>query len=96
MKAKKYNEKTLKHRRLTKYNVPVIGHFANHSVRYNSILEAEELTGINYHLIFENCIGLITSAQHTHWEYENGKHWIKYHAKRVRGKKLLRPVGFNG
>ena len=81
---------------ITWYQDYVIGHFKNTSIRYNSIIEAEERSGINYHLIFESCIGLITSAQHTHWEYENGKDWIKYHARRIRGKKALRPIGFNG
>jgi len=95
-KNRKFNEKTIKYRSQLKFNVPVIGHFHDHSVRYNSILEAEELTGINYHNIFDACIGRIWMAGMAHWEFENGRHWIKYHAKRVKGKRALRKIGFNG
>jgi len=95
-KNKKYNENTLKHRQQPKFNVPVIGHFDNESIRYNSIIEAEELTGINYHNIFDACIGRIRRAGMAYWEFENGRHWIKYHAKRVKGRRALRKVGFNG
>jgi hypothetical protein len=31
-----------------------------------------------------------------HWEYENGRHWIKYKAKQIVGQRALRPTGFNG
>ncbi len=35
-----------------RFNIPVIGHFANRSVRFNSIIQAENYTGISYCLIF--------------------------------------------
>lgn len=95
-KNRKYNKETIKYRSHPKFNVPVIGHFNNESIRYNSILEAEKLTGINYHNIFDACIGRIWGTGMARWEFENGRHWIKYHAKRIKGKRALRKVGFNG
>lgn len=94
----RYNKQTLKLRSHPKYNVPVIGHFGTHSILYKSILEAEQLTGINYHNIFDACIGRTWKAGMVHWEYENGRHWIKYKAKQVLGqrKNAMRIVGFNG
>lgn len=93
---KGFNEKTRKYRQHPKFNVPVIGHFSDYSKRYNSIIEAEYDTGIPYHQIFDACIGRTYSAGLIYWEYEDGKHWIKYHAKRKRGQRALRTIGFNG
>lgn len=90
------NEKTANYRKQKKFHVPIIGYTNNESIRYNSIIEAEELTGICYHLIFDACIGRTRSAGLMKWEFENGRHWIKYHAKRVLGQRALRPIGFNG
>ncbi len=67
-----------------KYNVPVIGHFANKSVRFNTILEAEQYTGINYTLIFEACVGKLYKARNVYWEFEKGNHYIKYKAHYLR------------
>lgn len=53
-----------------KYNVPVIGHFGDKSVRFKTILEAEKIIGINYNLIFEACIGKIYRAGNVYWEFE--------------------------
>ena len=94
----KDNKETIKHKQHPKYNVPVIGHFDNKSITYNSILEAEEITGVNYHNIFDACIGRIRVAGMAHWEYENGRHWIKYKAKQIVGqrKRAMRYVNFNG
>ena len=96
MKSRVKSEAVLKLKSQEKYNVPVIGHFLNESIKYNSILEAEELTDISYHLIFDACIGRIKKAGMASWEYENGKYWIKYRAKHLRGVRILRPIGFNG
>ncbi|MFW5804782.1 MAG: hypothetical protein ACOCWG_06085 [bacterium] len=63
-----------------KYNLPVIGHFADRSVEFKSILDAERATGINYNLIFEACIGKIYKAKNVLWEYKKGNHYIKYKA----------------
>ena len=63
-----------------KYNVPVIGHFADRSVLFDSILQAYEATNIHYTLIFESCIGKIHSAGNVVWEYKKGNHYIKYKA----------------
>ncbi len=95
---KRYNKKTIKYRQHPKFNVPVIGHYSNKSIRYNSIIEAEELTGINYHNIFDACIGRIYRAGMVHWEFENGRHWIKYKAKQIVGQRerAMRLIGFNG
>lgn len=95
---KGFNEATKRKREHSKFNVPVIGHFGTGSVRYNSILEAEELTDIAYHKIFDACIGRTRTADGIHWEYENGIHWIKYKAKQILGqrKNMMRYVNFNG
>lgn len=74
----KFNKATILKRMQKKYHLPVIGHFADKSVRFNSILEAEKFTGINYQLIFEACIGKIRNTKGVYWEYENGAHYIKY------------------
>jgi F0F1-type ATP synthase gamma subunit len=72
-----------------RYNVPVIGHFANRSIRFNSINEAESFTGISYTLIFEACIGKIYKARNVYWEFENGAHYIKYKAHYIRVQRQL-------
>ncbi|NBC82676.1 MAG: hypothetical protein GVY19_04765 [Bacteroidetes bacterium] len=64
-----------------RYNVPVIGHFADKSVRFRTILEAEKITGINYNLIFEACVGKVKNTRGVAWEYEKGTHYIKYKAQ---------------
>lgn len=64
-----------------KYNIPVIGHFADKSVRFRSILEAEKITGINYNLIFEACVGKVKNTRGVRWEYEKGSHYLKYKAQ---------------
>lgn len=76
-------------RRLRRYNVPVIGFFANRSVRFNSILEAEQITGISYTLIFEACIGKLYKARNVYWEFENGAHYLKYKAHYMRAKQYI-------
>ena len=78
-----------------RYNIPVIGHFANRSIRFNSILEAESFTGISYTLIFEACIGKIYKARNVYWEFENGAHYIKYKAYYIRAQRLLEEAGAN-
>lgn len=72
-----------------RYNIPVIGHFANRSIRFNSIREAEEITGISYTLIFEACIGKIYKARNVYWEFENGAHYLKYKSHYLRAKMQL-------
>ena len=82
---------TKKH--LRRYNVPVIGFFANRSVRFNTILEAEYYTGIPYTLIFEACIGKLYKARNVYWEFENGAHYIKYKAHYLRAKRYIEENG---
>ena len=60
MMKNKYSQK--------KYHLPVVGHFADKSVRFNSIVEASKATGIHPTMIFEACIGKIFKAKNTHWE----------------------------
>lgn len=80
-----------------KYHLPVIGHFADRSVRFKTILQASEATGIHYSLIFEACIGKIYKAKNVIWEFEKGNHYIKYKAFYMNAKDTYsRPVGFNG
>lgn len=67
-------------RQKKKYNLPVIGHFADKSVRFHTIIEAEKYTGINYNLIFEACVGKLKSTRGVFWEFERGHHYIKYKA----------------
>ncbi len=80
-----------------KYHLPVIGHFADRSVQFNSIIEASRATGIHYSLIFEACIGKIYKAKNTHWEYVKGNHYIKYKAYYINAQEnYTRHTGFNG
>lgn len=79
-----------------RYNIPVIGHFANRSIRFNSINEAESFTGISYTLIFEACIGKIYKARNVYWEFENGAHYIKYKAHYIRAQRQLEEEGGHG
>lgn len=94
---KKVNKETLRELSEKKYNLPVIGHFADKSIRFDSICQASQLTGINHHLIFESAIGKIKTAKGTLWEYEDGKHWLKYKAQYIRQQQnYMRLTGFNG
>jgi hypothetical protein len=67
-------------RKQKRFNIPVIGHFADRSIRFHSIIEAERITGIAYTLIFEACVGKIYKARNVYWEFENGAHYIHYKA----------------
>ncbi len=78
------NKRTQIKRSNKRFNLPVIGHFADRSVRFNSILEAERITGICYYLIFEACIGKIHKARNVYWEFEKGNHYLKYKAHYIR------------
>ena len=75
-----------------KYNLPVIGHFADKSILFNTILEAESITGINYNLIFEACVGKIYKARNVYWEFEKGNHFIRYKAYYLRAAERLREL----
>jgi hypothetical protein len=91
------NPNVLKKRSQKKYHLPVIGHFADTSVEFNSILEAEAVTGINYTLIFEACIGKIYKAKNVIWEFKKGNHYIKYKAYYINiQESYTRKSGFNG
>jgi hypothetical protein len=78
------NELVIRKRSQRKYHLPVIGHFADKSVRFATIMDAERVTGINYNLIFEACIGKIYRAGNALWEFEKGNHYIKYKAMYLR------------
>jgi len=88
----------IKYKRLQKkYHLPVIGHFADRSVRFKSILDAWQATGIHYTLIFEACIGKLYKAKNVIWEFEKGTHFIKYKASFINQQTTYsRKVGFNG
>lgn len=86
------SSRILQKRGQKKYNVPVIGHFGDKSVRFRSILEAEQLVGINYNLIFEACIGKIYRAGNVFWEFEKGNHYIKYKAYYLRAKEKIKEL----
>lgn len=91
------NEKVMEKRSQKKYNLPVIGHFADRSIEFNSILEAEAVTGIHFTLIFEACIGKIYKAKDVLWEYKKGNHYIKYKAYYINlHENYTRKGGFNG
>jgi len=91
------NDKVKKKRAQKKYHYPVIGHFADRSVEFKSILEAEAVTGIPYFMIFEACIGKIYKAHNVHWEYKKGNHYIKYKAYYINAQEsYTRKTGFNG
>jgi hypothetical protein len=86
------NSKVLQKRSQKKYHLPVIGHFADKSVRFDSIVDAEGITGINYNLIFEACIGKIYRAGNAVWEFEKGNHYIKYKAMYLRALERIREL----
>ena len=91
------NEKVVQKKAQKKYHVPVIGHFADKSVLFNSILEAEEATGIHYTLIFEACVGKIFKAKNVLFEFAKGNHYIKYKAYYINAhQSYKRTGGFNG
>jgi hypothetical protein len=86
------NDKVVQKRSQRKYHVPVIGHFADKSIRFGSIVDAERVTGINYNLIFEACIGKIYRAGNALWEFEKGNHYIKYKAYYLRALEKVREL----
>ncbi len=86
------NLRTKRKRMQKKYNLPVIGHFADKSIRFNSILEAEKVTGINYALIFNACVGKVYKAKNVYWEFEKGTHYIKYKAYYIRATEKTREI----
>ena len=86
------NERARQKRSQKKYHVPVIGHFGDKSVRFGSIHDAERITGINYNLIFEACIGKIYRAGNALWEFEKGNHYIKYKAYYLRALEKVREL----
>ena len=90
------NQAIARKRSFRRYNIPVIGHFADRSVRFNSIIEAEEITGISYTLIFEACIDKIYKARNVYWEFENGTHYMKYKAFFLKAKRQLEAQGIHG
>jgi len=91
------NEKVIDKRSQKKYHVPVIGHFADRSVLFTSIIEAEKATGINYTMIFEACVGKIFKAKNVLWEFAKGNHYIKYKAYYINAhQSYKRTGGFNG
>jgi hypothetical protein len=91
------SKEIMKKRAQKKYHLPVIGHFSERSVEFKNILEAEQVTGINYTLIFEACIGKIYKAKNVHWEFKKGNHYIKYKAYYINAQdSYTRVGGFNG
>ncbi len=83
------NNYTNNKRHQKRFNIPVIGHFSNRSIRFNSIVEAEEYTSISYTLIYEACVGKIYKARNVYWEFENGVHYIRYKAHYLRARLKL-------
>lgn len=91
------NEGTIRKRKQKKYHLPVIGHFADRSIEFTNILEAEAVTKIPYTLIFEACIGKIFKAKGVLWEFKKGNHYIKYKAYYINVQEsYTRKGGFNG
>ena len=91
------NPATLRKRSQKKYHLPVIGYFADRSILFNSILEAEKATGIHYTLIFEACIGKIFKAKNVIFEFQKGNHFIKYKAQFINSRgSYHRSTGFTG
>jgi hypothetical protein len=97
------NDGVLKKLKQKKYNVPIIGHFSDKSILFSSIIQASNITGIPYHLIFDNAIGKIKSASRvgflnkSYWEFENGVHYLKYKSHDIRHKSNYKRItGFNG
>ncbi|MBN2347235.1 MAG: hypothetical protein JXJ22_00260 [Bacteroidales bacterium] len=72
------NSKVGKKRLQKKYQLPVIAHYSNRVIRFNTILEAERYTGINYTMIFEACIKKLYKAGNIYWEFENREDFTRY------------------
>jgi hypothetical protein len=97
MKSTVVNSKVIAVKNQRKYNVPVIAHFKDKSIRFNSIIEAERFVDTSYHLIYEACIGKVKIAGGAYWEYESGTDYIKYKSISIRlQQKYTRITGFNG
>lgn len=95
--AEEAKERIYVKRSQKKYHLPVIGHFSDRSVRFNSIMEAWKATGIHYTLIFEACIGKIYKAKNVIWEFERGNHFIKYKAFYINAQEsYTRQTGLTG
>lgn len=91
------NEGAIGKRSQKKYSLPVIGYFADRTIEFNSILQAEAVTGIHYTLIFEACIGKIYKAKNVIFEFKKGNHYIKYKAYYINiQENYNRRAGFNG
>ena len=91
------NPGTISKRSQKKYSLPVIGHFSDRSIEFNSILQAEEITKIHHTLIFEACIGKIYRAKNVIFEFKKGNHYIKYKAYYINiQENYNRSAGFNG
>ena len=91
------NEATKRKRSQKKYHQPVIGHFRDYSVRFNTIIEAESTTKVHFSLIFEACIGKIFRTGGAYWEFEKGTQYIKYKAFYINAQSnYMRKVGWNG
>ncbi|MBN2484769.1 MAG: hypothetical protein JXB34_02230 [Bacteroidales bacterium] len=88
MQLKPNNKKTKR-----RFQLPVIAHFADRSVRFNNILEAERITGINYNLIFEACIGKLHKARNVYWEFEKGNHYLRYKSHYMRATQKMLEEG---
>ena len=96
-KLKVINDSSEEKLKNKKYHIPVIGHFANKSIEFKSILDASAATGIHYTMIFEACIGKIYKAKNVIWEFKKGNHYIKYKAFYINAAtSYKRKVGFNG
>jgi hypothetical protein len=96
-KLRLVNDRTSNKLTNKKYHLPVIGHFANKSIEFKSIIDASAATGIHYTLIFEACIGKIFKAKNVIWEFKKGNHYIKYKAFYINAaSSYKRKVGFNG
>lgn len=74
------NQRSIRKRDQKKFHLPIIAHFADRSVEFKSIIDAEKQTKIPYQLIFEACIGKVFKAKNIIFEYKKGNHYIKYKA----------------
>jgi hypothetical protein len=74
------NQRSIRKREQKKFHLPIIAHFADRSVEFKSIIDAEKQTRIPYQLIFEACIGKVFKSKNIIFEYKKGNHYIKYKA----------------
>lgn len=80
-----------------RFNVPVVLEVGENVIRFESIKEAWQKTGISYHLIFECAIEKIQSAAFTKWHFVNENDYYRFKKMYIQPQKsYMKPERFAG